>query len=374
MASVVEGSDAGRLEEIRQLCGTIVTRRNGQDCGVEYCTLLDEYLRLGGEKSDFIVRVGENMFEYFVHGGMHDKSKQGPIEDDIEANPEGSRRLEFDYLETFMIDCFKAVGVPDKEAAVAANVLIEADKRGIDSHGVGRLKPIYFDRIKAGILYPYKPITMIKETATTAFLDGHMGLGLYIGPHCMQLAIEKAKQYGVGFVVCQNSTHYGIAGYYTTMATDAGCIGWTGTNARPSIAPTFGVEPCLGTNPMTFGIPTDEPFPFVIDCATSINQRGKIEKYARLGMPTPRGMVIDIEGKERTDTDQVSCCISIFVRDIIMSIMVLFRVDSYRHGERNMCFVPYGRRWRCFGWLQGLRLGYGRGAFVNSFPVGPVRS
>jgi hypothetical protein len=91
----------------------------------------------------------------------------------------------------------------------------------------------------------------------------------------MQMAIDKAKRHGVGFVAVKNSTHYGIAGYYATMATEAGCIGWTGTNARPSIAPTFGVEPCLGTNPLCFGIPTDEDFPFVIDCATSINQRGK---------------------------------------------------------------------------------------------------
>lgn len=146
---------------------------------------------------------------------------------------------------------------------------------------------------------------MLKETATTALVDGNMGLGLYIGPYCMELAIKKAKQYGIGFVVAKNSTHYGIAGYYATMATDAGCIGFTGTNARHSIAPTFGVEPCLGTNPLCFGIPTDEEFPFVIDCATSINQRGKIEKYERLGMDTPKGMVIDTEGKERTDTAQI---------------------------------------------------------------------
>lgn len=236
---------------------------------------------------------------------MNDKSLQSPLEDDVEANPPGSTRLDFDYLEQFMVDCFLAEGVPLNEARVSANVLIEADKRGIDSHGIGRLKPIYFDRIKQGILHSYKPITLIKETATTAFVDGNLGLGLYIGSYCMDLAIAKAKQYGVGFVVAKNSTHYGIAGYYTTMATDAGCIGWTGTNARPSIAPTFGVEPCLGTNPMTFGIPSDEEFPFVIDCATSINQRGKIEKYARLGQPTPRGMVIDTDGKERTDTEQI---------------------------------------------------------------------
>ena len=121
----------------------------------------------------------------------------------------------------------------------------------------------------------------------------------------MNLAIEKAKKHGIGFVVAKNSTHYGIAGYYATMATQRGCIGFTGTNARPSIAPTFGVEPCLGTNPLTFGFPTDESFPFVIDCATSINQRGKIEKYERLGMDTPKGMVIDHQGNERTDSSGI---------------------------------------------------------------------
>ncbi len=188
---------------------------------------------------------------------------------------------------------------------------VQADKRGIDSHGVGRLKPIYFDRIKKSILHPYKPITVVKETPTSALIDGHMGLGLYIGPYCMKMAIAKAKQHGVGFVVAQNSTHYGIAGYYATMATEAGCVGFTGTNARPSIAPTFGVQPCLGTNPLTFGVPTDEDFPFVIDCASSINQRGKIEKYERLGLETPRGMVIDNHGNERTDTRQV-------MRELIM--------------------------------------------------------
>ena len=167
------------------------------------------------------------------------------------------------------------------------------------------MKPIYFDRIKKGILKPFVPISILKETAGTALVDGGLGLGLYVGPYCMKLAIEKAKRCGVGFVVAQNSTHYGIAGYYATMATDAGCVGFTGTNARPSIAPTFGVQPCLGTNPLTFGVPSDEEFPFVIDCASSINQRGKIEKYERLGMDTPRGMVIDNNGNERTDTVQV---------------------------------------------------------------------
>jgi LDH2 family malate/lactate/ureidoglycolate dehydrogenase len=103
----------------------------------------------------------------------------------------------------------------------------------------------------------------------------------------------------------RNSNHYGIAGYYVTMATDAGMIGVTGTNARPSIAPTFGVENMMGTNPLTFGIPTDEQFPFVLDCATSITQRGKIEVYGRAGKQLPPGWVIGSDGSTRTDTDQV---------------------------------------------------------------------
>lgn len=121
----------------------------------------------------------------------------------------------------------------------------------------------------------------------------------------MQMAIDKAKKHGVGFVAVRNSTHYGIAGYYTTMATAHGCIGFSGTNARPSIAATFGAEPMLGTNPLCFGIPSDDPFPFVIDCATSINQRGKIERYGREGLPTPRGCVVDDQGIERTDTEGI---------------------------------------------------------------------
>lgn len=213
--------------------------------------------------------------------------------------------IPFEYMKAFMKDTFLAYGVPEKEAEISSEVLIEADKRGIDSHGIGRLKPIYCDRIDKGILHPYKPITIVRECETSALVDGALGLGLYVGPACMQMAIDKAKKYGVGFVVAQNSTHYGIAGYYATMASEAGCVGLTGTNARPSIAPTFGVEPMMGTNPICFGIPTNDGFDFVIDCATSVNQRGKIEKYAREGKDTPRGAVIDNNGIERTDTEGI---------------------------------------------------------------------
>jgi L-2-hydroxycarboxylate dehydrogenase (NAD+) len=116
------------------------------------------------------------------------------------------------------------------------------------------------------------------------------------------IVVTGAAEY---LVTVRNSTHYGIAGYYALMAVENGMIGITGTNARPSIAPTWGVENMLGTNPLTFGIPTDEEFPFVLDCATSVSQRGKIEVYDRLGKDIPPGWVIDEKGETRTDTKQI---------------------------------------------------------------------
>lgn len=121
----------------------------------------------------------------------------------------------------------------------------------------------------------------------------------------MKMAIEKAKKYGMGMVAVRNSSHYGFAGYYPLMAVKENMIGITGTNARPSIAPTFGVENMLGTNPMTFGIPSDESFPFLLDCATSIVQRGKIELYAREGKELHEGLVIDENGVSKTNSSEV---------------------------------------------------------------------
>ncbi len=213
--------------------------------------------------------------------------------------------VDWTLIGNFMTDAFKALGVPEDDAKVCAEVLMESDHRGIESHGVNRFKPIYVDRINSGILNPVTEFEIIKETPTTAVVDGHNGMGMVIGKKSMQMAIDKAKQYGMGMVAVRNSTHYGIAGYYATMATGNDMIGITGTNARPSIAPTFGVENMLGTNPLTFGLPTDEPFPFVLDCATSITQRGKIEYFARNGKDTPAGMVIGRDGSAMTNSDDI---------------------------------------------------------------------
>ena len=213
--------------------------------------------------------------------------------------------VSFDKLEHFMEETLKGIGIPASDAAIITDVLIESDKRGIDSHGLGRLKPIYIDRIDDGILNPVTRITTISDKATATVLDGNDGMGHVIGHKAMEIAIEKARKFGMGMVAVRNSSHYGIAGYYATMATSEGMIGITSTNARPSIAPTFGTENMLGTNPLTIGLPTDEEFPFVIDAATSVSQRGKIEVYGRAGKEIPPGWVIGEDGQTRTDTASI---------------------------------------------------------------------
>ncbi|GMH73344.1 hypothetical protein TrST_g2398 [Triparma strigata] len=269
---------------------------------VKFSTLLDSYKDEAGVNAltDPLFKIGALLYGYTPTTSTSTSTSTSPA-----PAKSSDCIIPFDYMTSFMYDTFLSYGVSPSNAKICADVLIEADKRGIDSHGIGRLKPIYCDRMDKGILWPDKPIDVVKETDCLAVVDGNLGIGLYIGPKCMEIAIQKAKKHGVGFVVAQNSTHYGIAGYYATMATDAGCIGFTGTNARPSIAPTHGVEPMLGTNPLCFGIPTDDEFPFVIDCATSVNQRGKIERYAREGKDTPKGCVIDNDGIERTDTEGI---------------------------------------------------------------------
>jgi len=213
--------------------------------------------------------------------------------------------VSWELIGDFMTSAFEKIGVPRDEAAICADVLMESDRRGIESHGCNRFKPIYIDRINAGIQKPVTEFEILKETPTTAVVDGHDGMGMIVGYKAMTMAIEKAKKYGMGMVAARNSTHYGIAGYYASMAVKENMIGITGTNARPSIAPTFGVENMLGTNPITFGFPTDEEFPFMLDCATSITQRGKIEYFAREGKDTPAGMVVGHDGKPMTDSVQI---------------------------------------------------------------------
>ncbi|MBN2665854.1 MAG: Ldh family oxidoreductase [Bacteroidales bacterium] len=215
------------------------------------------------------------------------------------------KNVKFDIVGQFMTKVLQRAGVPEDDARIVADVLITADKLGFDTHGVNRLKTIYLDRIRDGILNPVTVTGVLRESPATAVIDGHNGMGHVISCKAMEMAIDKAGKYGMGMVAVRNSTHYGFAGYYPLMAVKKNMIGITGTNARPSIAPTFGVENMLGTNPLTFGIPSDEPFPFLLDCATSIIQRGKVELFAGIGKELPKGLVIDENGESKTDPHEV---------------------------------------------------------------------
>ena len=239
----------------------------------------------------------------------------------------------WDVMNQFMIDAFTGFGVPREDAAICADVLLESDRRGIESHGCNRFKPIYLDRIDKGTLLPVTNIEILKETPTTLVMDAHDGMGMVASYHMMKKLIEKARTYGMAGGAIRNSTHYGIAGYWTGMACNEGMIGITGTNARPSIAPTFGVENMMGTNPLTFSIPTDEEFPFCLDCATSIVQRGRIEYYAREGKPTPAGTVISRNGEALTDSEQI-------LKDLVAGTAALAPLGGI--GEELAGYKGYG--------------------------------
>lgn len=211
----------------------------------------------------------------------------------------------WELMDSFLTDAFKGYGVPEEDAKICADVLLESDRRGIESHGCNRFKPIYIDRIVNGTLLPVTKMDIVKDTPTTVVMDANNGMGMVASYRMMEMLIEKAAKYGMAGGAVYNSTHYGIAGYWTTMAEKAGMIGITGTNARPSVAPTWGVEPMMGTNPLTFTMPTDEEFPFNFDCATSIVQNGKIEFYARSGKPTPEGLVVTRDGGTMSDSGRI---------------------------------------------------------------------
>ena len=223
------------------------------------------------------------------------------------ADDEKYITIPFKILWEFEKDCFLGMGIPEEDAGICADVLFEADKRGIDSHGVGRLF-MYYARLRRKQQEPVTKITIEREKGAIARLNANNGMGQVVSHKAMEIAIEKAKKFGIGMVTVGESNHYGIAGYFSLQASEQGCIGITGTNARPSIAPTWSVEPMLGTNPLTIAFPTDyEPTGGhrFADHATSITQRGKIEWYARLNKPAIKGWVINSTGDNPTDSGQI---------------------------------------------------------------------
>ncbi len=208
----------------------------------------------------------------------------------------------YSQLLDFAEQVFLKMGCPEADASIASKALLSADLRGIDSHGVARLSG-YVRLWEAGRINANPDIKVTYETPSTAVVDGDAGLGLVVAPFAMKIAIEKAKIAGTGWVVVNNSNHFGIAGYHAMMALDHDMIGMAMTNASALVAPTFSIERMLGTNPIAVAIPAGVQPAFVADFATTTAANGKLEILQRKNADTPLGWVQDQEGKESTDAN-----------------------------------------------------------------------
>jgi len=208
----------------------------------------------------------------------------------------------YQQLYTFTHAVFSKMGCSDVDANVATKTLLSADIRGIDSHGVARLGG-YVRLWEAKRINANPSIKIIHETPSTAVVDGDAGLGLVVAPFAMQVAIDKAKNVGTGWVSVKNSNHFGIAGYHAMMALEHDMIGIAMTNASALVAPTFSIEKMLGTNPIAVAIPAGEQPPFVADFATTTAANGKLEILQRKNADTPLGWVQDKEGNTSTDAN-----------------------------------------------------------------------
>lgn len=202
-------------------------------------------------------------------------------------------------LLTFTKSVLLQIGCSEEDAAIAADVLLSADLRGVDSHGVARLSG-YVRLWEAGRINAKPDVKVVYETPSTAVVDGDGGLGLVVAPFAMQLAIEKAKTAGTGWVSVKNSNHYGIAGIHAMQALQHDMIGISLTNASPLVSPTFSSERLLGTNPIAVAIPAKNQPPFVADMATTTAANGKLEILQRKGEEAPLGWIQDKEGSPTT--------------------------------------------------------------------------
>lgn len=208
-------------------------------------------------------------------------------------------RIEESRLRACMERIFEAEGFCAQDASTIADVLMQADLFGIESHGAQRL--MYYHRnIRSGSVNVQAQVRIERETPVSALLDAQFAMGALAGVQAMKLAIEKAKRTGVGMVAVRNSSHYGIAGYYTLMAAREGLASFSMTNTGPIMVPTFGREMMLGTNPLAFCMPAD-PVPFWFDASTTVVTLGKVEVYDKRELPMPDGWTIDAQGSVEHD-------------------------------------------------------------------------
>lgn len=200
-----------------------------------------------------------------------------------------------EHLRQFTTRVFEYFNVPHEDAVLAADVLAYSDEHGIDSHGIARLNT-YYDLLQAGRINPQPGIKIIREKGSVATVDGDNGLGLVVGPKCMEIAMLKAKEFGSGWISVCNTNHYGAAGYYPVMALKEDLIGLSMTNTTKGVAPFNGAEKMLGTNPIAIAFPGLKEPPVIIDFATSTVSYGKVEIASRMGEKVPEGWCIDKDG------------------------------------------------------------------------------
>ncbi|MBA5850795.1 Ldh family oxidoreductase [Clostridium sp. cel8] len=212
-------------------------------------------------------------------------------------------RVKYDGLKKMCDLVFEKFGFSSEDSKTITDVLLLSDLFGIESHGIQRLVK-YYSEIKKGLILVDSKPKIVKETPVSVTLDGQAGMGQLIGREAMNMAIKKAKTVGIGMVTVRNSNHYGIAGYYARMAEKQGLIGISMTNSPAVIVPTFGKEAMLGTNPIAISIPA-EPYPFLMDMATSVVTRGKVEVYNKRGEPLPEGWALNADGQDTTDPQDI---------------------------------------------------------------------
>lgn len=210
----------------------------------------------------------------------------------------------YNHLFAFTENVFRSMGCPEADATLATESLLAADLRGVDSHGVARL--IGYVRLwEAGRINPTPRVGVTYETPSTAVVDGDGGLGLVVAPKAMEVAIEKARMAGTGWVSVRNSNHFGIAGYHAMKALAHDMIGLAMTNASPLVAPTHSLDRLLGTNPIAVAIPAAEQPDFVADFATTTAANGKLEILQRKNQPAPTGWIQDKEGNVSTNPNEL---------------------------------------------------------------------
>jgi len=216
------------------------------------------------------------------------------------ADPRGAR-YQPEALRTFAEAAFRAVGVPAPDAEITVDNLIEANLRGVDTHGVTRVLVPYLRRIQKGMMLPTTEISVVRERPSTALLDGHNGIGQVIATHAMQLAIRKAAVTGSAWVSVNHSNHFGAAAYYAQMAVQHDMVAMVATNGPAAVAPWGGRQPILSTNPLAFAVPAGNEPPVILDMATTVVSRGRINLFAKQNLEIPWGWALDEEGRPTTN-------------------------------------------------------------------------